>query len=139
MNELEQSVIDPLAEYSLPSTPSSPAQVRTERYGQRRSSPYKPKIDGPFIRGPIPMNWVHKAIHLPGQCLGIGLVLFYYCGLRKSNRVKVGINDIKEQIGFSWDTIRRGLLALEEAGLIEVERHPGCKPIITVLSLPSAA
>jgi hypothetical protein len=37
------------------------------------------------------------------------------------------------QFGLSPDAGRRGLSALEEVALVDVERAPGCCPLVTIL------
>lgn len=94
--------------------------------------PVKPKIEL-YLRGPIFWRWIKTANSLPGKALAVGLVLWLYRALKKSVSVKVGINDIVEKIHVAPDTVRRGLQALERAGLIEIKRESGQKNTITLV------
>ena len=85
-----------------------------------------------YLRGPIDWGWLNAAMHLPGSALKVGLVLWHYRALRKSTTIRTGTGDIARFLGVSLDTARRGIDALEGAGLIEVECAPGRKCMITL-------
>ena len=85
-----------------------------------------------FLRGPIPLNWLRKAMSLGGTCLSVGIILWYYRGLKKSITFKLGIQDIANLIGRSWLTAQRGLRALERSGLVAIKRHRGRKHLIEI-------
>jgi hypothetical protein len=85
-----------------------------------------------FIKGPIPGGWLVRASGLSGRALRVGLVLWYLAGLKKSRTVKPTW-DVWRLFELCPDAGRRGLLVLEQAGLIEVERAPGCCPEVTIL------
>jgi hypothetical protein len=87
-----------------------------------------------FLKGPVPMNWLKKAMKQPGASISIGLVLWYYKGLRKSNKFEIGITEIVEIIGCSRYTVHRGLFSLEKAGLISVQHHNGRKHVLTIIT-----
>lgn len=69
---------------------------------------------------------------LKGAALSVGLILWYFRGLKKSMTFKVGIQDIAGHIRKSWLTTQRALFALEKAGLIKIERHDGQKHRVTI-------
>jgi hypothetical protein len=74
----------------------------------------------------IPVPWLEKAIALPGKALHVGLVIWYYWGLRSED---VSLSQIKlAQFSLNRETARRGLATLEAAGLVTVIRHPGRAP-----------
>ena len=98
----------------------------TERTRQSRY----PKI--PFLKGPVPLDWLQRAMELGIGALSVGIVLWYFRGLKKSKVFKVGIGDIADLMTRSWRTAHRGLNALERQELISLERHPGRKHLVTI-------
>lgn len=85
-----------------------------------------------FIRGPIPLEWAVEAGRLGGSALRVGLALWFYRGIRKSPSFRLGVGDIASATGLHPDSARRGLRALELAGLVEVERRNGRKSGVTI-------
>lgn len=88
-----------------------------------------------FIKGPIPHAWVASASRLPGSGLAVVMVARFLRG-RYRYREGWSLAEIGERLGVSPDTVRRALVSAEGAGLVVVERSPGCKPMI---SLPPTA
>jgi hypothetical protein len=84
-----------------------------------------------FVKGPIPGRWLVQASKASGRALRAGMVLWYLAGVKKSRTVKPTW-EVWQQFALSPDAGRRGLAALEQAGLIEVERAPGCCPVVTI-------
>jgi hypothetical protein len=101
--------------------------------GQQRVPVPRPVQRERFLRGPIPMVWLERAASLPGRALHVGIMLWYVAGLKKSGRFRFSLAACA-RLGFDRTTASRGLRALEMAGLVVVERRPGCKPIVTILS-----
>jgi len=90
------------------------------------------RLKPPFLRGPIPLDWLQRAMRLGGTAISVGIVLWYYKGLKKSSIFKIGIQDIAGLIGRSWLTAKRGLIALERRGVISISRHQGRKHLIEI-------
>ena len=90
------------------------------------------RLKSPFLRGPIPLDWLQKAMKLGGTAISVGIILWYYRGLKKLLVFKIGIQDIANLISRSWLTAKRGLTALEEEGLITIQRHKGRKHLIEI-------
>ena len=103
---------------------SNPRVYRDPRQARR--------LKTPFLRGPIPLSWLQKAMKLGGTAISVGIVLWYYRGLKKSLIFKIGIQDIAGLIGRSWLTAKRGLIALERRGVISISRHQGRKHLIEI-------
>jgi hypothetical protein len=59
---------------------------------------------------------------------------FLCCRFRRENRW--GLDAIAKGLWISVDSARRGLHTAELAGLLAVEREPGCKLAVSVLNLP---
>jgi len=86
----------------------------------------------PFLKGPVPLDWLQRAMKLGLGPLSVGIVLWYLRGLKKSESFKVGIGDIGGLVSCSWRTTHRSLRSLEQQGLVTMERRPGRKHLITI-------
>lgn len=84
-----------------------------------------------FIKGPIPGDWLVRASQISCRALRVGLVLWYLAGVHNTGEVKPTWQNW-ERFGLSPDAGRHGLRALEQAGLIKVERHSGRCPVVTI-------
>jgi len=84
-----------------------------------------------FLKGPIPGPWLTRAAQLSFRALRAGLALWYMAGV-KNNRVVKPVRDTWQRFGLSPDAARHGLIALEGAGLVVVDRHPGRYPVVTI-------
>lgn len=89
----------------------------------------------PFIKGPIPYAWMAAACRLPGSGLHVASAYWYLCR-RYPGPNRIGLDALARDLGISDDTASRALHAAEEAGLLMVEREPGCKLTVSVLDLP---
>ena len=85
-----------------------------------------------FLKGPIPGAWLTQACALSGRTLRVALALWHLAGVKKSKVVKP-TRAIWQRFALSPDAARRGLVALERANLVAVDRRPGCGPIVTIL------
>ncbi len=90
------------------------------------------RLKSPFLRGPIPLDWLQKAMKLGGSATSVGIILWYLRGLKKLTIFKIGTQDIANLIGRSWLTAKRGLKALEQHGLISIERYDGRKHLVEI-------
>ncbi|WP_050025373.1 hypothetical protein [Verrucomicrobium sp. BvORR034] len=91
-----------------------------------------------FICGPIPLLWMCKAVSLPKCGIVVALLISYCRGLERSDRFKLRPARLRE-FGIGRSSGSRGILALEEAGLIRVvDRHRGRAPLIEVLNWESS-
>lgn len=88
-----------------------------------------------FLKGPIPWRWLELAAALPGRALAVALVVWHLVGLKKCQTVKLAPSKIRS-LGLSPRVARRGLNALERAGLVAVDRHRGRSANVTVLDAP---
>ena len=102
---------------------------------QSSGRPPRHRPGDPFIKGPIAYSWVASACRLPGAGLRVAMAFrFLCCRFRRESRW--GPDKIGKGLGISDDSVRRGLHAAELAGLLAVERAPGCKLAVSVLDLP---
>jgi len=90
-----------------------------------------------FLQGPIPWNWLSAACSncgKSGAAIRVGLVLWFLSGVHKHQAtIKLSSARMRE-LGLTPSTWRRGLIKLEDAGLVEVDRKPGCLPVVTLLA-----
>src|SRR3954453_7706134 len=83
-----------------------------------------------FLKGPIPLQDIAQAACLPGKALAVYLALHHRCDLEGQFTVMLPAS-LLQQFGIDRDAKARGLRALEDAGLIQVERQNGCAARIT--------
>ncbi len=110
---------------------TEPKHVRSS---SKNSLP-KPQAGEKFIKGPIPLDWMRKASECGLRGADIGLLLWYAGGWQKRNPVSVS-SLIVQQLPVDPKTCRRVLSKMEAIGLVNVERHRGRAPLITLLSTP---
>jgi hypothetical protein len=75
----------------------------------------------------IPWNWCKKVLRLPGSATQVGLVIWYYYGLRRRSEVILSRKKL-EEYGISRSSIVRGLSYLEKAILVKVRRVKNSSP-----------
>jgi hypothetical protein len=86
----------------------------------------------PFLRGPIPMAWLEVALKLPGKTINVAIALWWRRGMAKGKPFKLTQTALK-LVNVERDAANDGLTRLEQVGLIQVERKPGQRPIISIL------
>lgn len=107
-------------------SPESYVEMQEQRERARRA--------GRFIAGPIPVDWMARALRLKASAGKVGVVLFFQRGLCGRDEFRIEPARFRE-LDIDKSTRRRGLLALEEVGLIAVQREPGRSPVVTILDL----
>jgi hypothetical protein len=107
------------------------------RYQRSKALPRHGPRDS-FIRGPIPYYWLLTACRLPGPGLQVSLSYWFYeRRFRYRQRGKRwSIAETAKGLQISMDTVRRALHAAELAGLLTVEREPGCKLVVSTRDVP---
>ena len=88
-----------------------------------------------FLRGPIPLDWLAIAAKLPGKTLNVAIALWWRHGMAAGKPFKLTQMALTS-MNVERDAERAGLARLEQAGLIQVERRPGQRPIVSILGLP---
>jgi hypothetical protein len=112
-----------LADYTAPRT--GPTDRR--RAGRRRRE---------YIRGPLPLAWMARAAGLPGRSLAVALAIWFRRGVERSATFPLYPSALRRMHVSRWSGYR-ALAALEEAGLVSVERQPGRCPVVTILDPPN--
>ena len=107
------------------------AVAKAPRRGKPRSQ-RKPRrvFAGDFVPA-LPLEWANKAGCLPGKALHVALAIWRQAVLKKSMTTSLP-NGPLAGYGVKERAKRAALLALEGAGLIQVEWKPGRNPIVTI-------
>ncbi|CAM8668253.1 hypothetical protein MCEMIEM13_02455 [Comamonadaceae bacterium] len=113
-------------------------EISTASVGQPKSVSPPRRIQGTFLKGPIPLDWLQQAGVLPGKALHLGVALWFRAGLAGSMTVKLANTDLAA-MGVARDAKYEGLQRLKAAGLISVEQQPGRAPTVTLLLVGEAA
>jgi hypothetical protein len=92
-----------------------------------------PRTD-PFLKGPIPMSWLKLAAELPGKAFQLGIAIWWLRPMSKSENFKLTQKAL-DYVGISRDATYDALKRLEARGLIRVQRSPGRRPIVGILSV----
>jgi hypothetical protein len=101
----------------------------------KRAKAFQPEAPASeFLKGPVPISWLGRMLELNSATVcGVGLVLWFLCGARRSRTVKLAT------ISFGgWTPSRfaksRALQRLVDAHLISIEAGPpGRAPVVTLL------
>jgi hypothetical protein len=123
----------------IPVGPIDPEQFRLSPVPQpappaRRSLPTHKK-GARFLKGPIPMSWLAAAARQGGKALHVGVALWHLAGMKNNGRVLLS-GSVLTSFGVSRYSTSRALKSLERAKLVEVERHPGRRAVVTILDAP---
>ena len=87
-----------------------------------------------FLKGPIRLKWLTRAARLPGKSLHVGIVLWYWAGIKKSRTISLS-NSAMKDFNVSRYAKMRALKHLESDGLVTLERHTGRAPVVTICAL----
>ena len=91
---------------------------------------------GKFLKGPVPLDWLQGAGHLPGKALHVGVVLQYLSGVEGSSEWTFSYS-LAETFGVKRHAAYRALKALEQRGLIKIRRGNGKSPRVQLLEMPN--
>jgi hypothetical protein len=120
--------------------PAGQIEVRADATKKRTKTPRKPRhIEGEFLKGPIPLNWLSVASGLSGKAaLAVGLAIWFEAGRRKSKEVRL-TTAILQRFNVNRKAKYTALKALEKAGLVKVHRVPRRNPVVTILDAPNGS
>jgi hypothetical protein len=100
-------------------------------------TPPRHKPGEKFLKGPIPWTWLAKAAHQPGKALHVAIALWFLAGITRKRTVALS-GAVLQALGVNRHSGYRGLAALEQAGLVSVERHSGHHSCVTLLEAETA-
>lgn len=87
---------------------------------------HRRKLARLFIKGPVPMAWMRKAIDLKSwAALALSCWLWHRNGMRIGEPTTVSESAVGHWLGLPRSSIRSGVKLLESAGLISVTRRNG--------------
>jgi len=99
---------------------------------EQTAAPDATRVSQPHLRGPIPLNWLTRAAQQPGKSLHVAIALWFVSGVTSSRCVPLSnVNGLR--FGLDRNAKYRGLVCLEAAGLVTVERKLGRAPMVTIL------
>ena len=82
------------------------------------------RVQGHFLRGPIPLDPLARASNLPGKALSVFLLVHHRGAVTRSEWITLP-KGLLDRFDVSRDAKARALQALEEASLVSVERASG--------------
>ena len=114
--------------YSLDNLRLTPEQVEAAAKAPRKTP--RRRRAGSFVPA-LPLEWANIAGCLPGKALHVALAVWRQAALKKSMTIALPNGPLAGYGVQRWAK-RAALLALEGAGLIQVEWKPGRNPIVTI-------
>ncbi len=82
------------------------------------------------------MAWLNATAKLPGKTLNVGIAIWWLAGMAKTKTFKLTGKALK-QLEVSREAASDALKRLEARGLIRVQRSPGQRPTVEILSVIS--
>ena len=86
----------------------------------------------PYVKGPIPKDWISRCSLLGGKSLNVGMALWWVQGMINSRKIAL-TRQVRKEWAVGRSSASYALSLMEKAGLVEVERHPGRAPRVTIL------
>ncbi len=105
--------------------------MTTLRVEEIEVTPAHPRRPERFLKGPIPWAPLSVAARLPGRALAVFLAVHHRTALTGNATVTLP-SGLLSGLGVGRDAKSRALRALEEAGLVSVERGNGRAARITL-------
>ncbi len=111
-----------------------PPKPATSIRKEKRFPAQPQRINGEFLKGPIPLDWLSVASSLPGKALAVALAIWFEAGRRRSSEVTL-TTAILARFGVGRKAKYRALQKLERARLISVMRVPRKNPLVRILAV----
>jgi len=109
-------------------------ELRRKQAERKRRAKAEGKQEGKFSLGLFPLSWIRACQLAHPAALAVALGIHAY---QKMNKAPAKVsNTLGEEVGIDRRARRRALVALEAAGLVQVERQLGRAPLAT-LTLPA--
>ena len=92
-----------------------------------------------FLAGPVRWSWLERAQRAPGTAysLWVSLHLLKLARMRKSSVLDIPAGDTARMLGMSRSSLDRALRALEDQGLVRLDRRQRQWPRIHLLGEPT--
>jgi hypothetical protein len=74
----------------------------------------------PFLRGPVPLEWLARACALPKSAVAVGLALWFLRGVRGNHGPVKVTSAVRRVMQLTNEQARRGVHALSNAGLVRL-------------------
>ena len=89
----------------------------------------------PFLRGPIPLEWLARAAQLRKPAIPAGLCLWFVRGVsKKTGPIRISAA-VRKKMGLSGGQMLRGLRALQAGGLVRfVKDGRGRCPVVEIVT-----
>ena len=108
------------------------ASVKRKRLALPRANPGEQ-----FLLGPIPWHWLEVAGQHRGRGLHVAIALWHLATMERNAQVSLPLAMLRG-LGVGRHAARRGLKALERAGVVSVVRGRGKAAVGTSVSAPEA-
>ena len=109
---------------------SSAGELPSAPIGNRKS-----RRTDPFLRGPIPMEWLSSASALCKSALPVGLALWFLRGVMGKHCPVKFTSAARRSMRLTREQSRRGIPALEAAGLLRVVKGGrGRCPVVEIMN-----
>lgn len=110
------------------------SQVQHEKRKTAESNPLpKHKQGERFVRGPIPCDWLHRALACGGKSGNLALALWWLAGMQRCNPIRL-TRQVARDFNISPRCVRRLLSKFGRAGLVQVARKRGRGPQVVLLN-----
>ncbi len=99
----------------------------------------RPQRSRPFLRGPIPLDWLAAAHRAGKPALAVGLALWFVRGVANGLGAVRLSSAVRRRLEISKTDSRRGVAALCGAGLVRVVKGGrGRCPVVEIVDQPGA-
>ena len=102
------------------------------KFEQLQQDQAETRMSRRFVKGPIPLPWLSKALELTPSAVKCALALFYQRGLSSSDTFKIEPARFRE-LGIADTARRRGLRELEEHGLVRLQKDHSKSPVANLI------
>ena len=117
----------------VPQTTQKTIQPNTTKNTRNAQSQYL-QSSFKFIKGPIDLEWLLKAMELGYPATRLALLLLFKRGIQKSKKVTVTKSE-KDMFNLNRSTCSKALKEMERAGLVTVKKSSKGKKSEIVLNL----
>lgn len=108
----------------------------SDNTGTPDSAGDKPRKKDPFIKGPICLRWVSRAVRLRKPALAAGLALWFLRGVSYGSGPYKITRALRNKFQLSGPQMLRGLRALEKAKLVRfVKQGRGRCAVVDIIDL----